>query len=174
MSKNKQKALIPAKGIFDLVHFEDETIKNKTIETIYYEQQYERFKTKSLFFSWNWGAFFFGAAWLWYRKMYAYFFTLMILQFLIQFILQYRFVSGYSKLNPETAWGLVQFFIINMLLCGLFGNAIYFRFLQMKYMNHVRYLGTNHWLVTFIVLMAFGFSFTSILDALVKSFITVS
>jgi hypothetical protein len=170
MSKNKQKDLIPAEGISDLVRFEDETLENKTRETLYYEQKYARFKDQDIFVSWNWGAFFFGLAWLWYRKMYAYFFALMILQFFIQLLIQYRFASGYSEFNPDVSWALAQFFIENILLCGLFGNAIYFRFLRTKYMNHVRYLGTNHWLVTFIVVLALGFSFTSMLDALVKIF----
>lgn len=169
MSKNKH-AILSAEDIFDLVHFEGETVEHKTTETIYYEQKYAKFKNKDIFISWNWGAFFFGTAWLWYRKMYAYFFTLMSLQFFLQFPLQYRFASGYSNLNPDVVWNFVQFFIVNIVLCGLFGNAIYFRFLRTKYTNHVHYLGVNHWLVTFIVLIALAFSFFSILDVLVKYF----
>lgn len=165
--KSKQKAIIPTKDIFDLVHCEGETVERKVSETIYYEEKYAKFKDKSIFISWNWAAFFFGMAWLWYRKMYAYFFVLAFVLFFTELIIKYR--SPLSEFEEFVGEAIVLF-VVNILICGIFGNSIYFRFLRTKYMNHVRHLGTNHWLVTFLVMLAIGYSLESLLNRIVILF----
>lgn len=159
--KNKQKAIIPTKDIFDLVHSEGETVEHKVSQTIYYEQKYAKFKDKSIFISWNWAAFFFGTVWLWYRKMYAYFFASASFLCVIELLIKYRLASEYSKLEGFV-YRFAGFFIFNILIFGIFGNAMYFRFLRTKYINHVHCLGTNHWLVTLIATLAIGYYFNSV------------
>ncbi|WP_252237975.1 MULTISPECIES: DUF2628 domain-containing protein [unclassified Clostridium] len=83
----------------------------------YYIEYFNRYKTNNKFISWNWAAFFFGAYWLLYRKLFLMFFLFILIT-----------TSIVSLLGPFAAFTGV---IISLVL-GVFGNNIYIRFVEHK------------------------------------------
>ena len=78
--------------------------------------------------SWNWAAFFFVIAWMFYRRMYLFAFAALCLQI--------GWVSNSNYFLPSlinSGYSFVVFFgigLIWMILFGMFGNIIYYRHLQ--------------------------------------------
>ncbi|OTG90080.1 DUF2628 domain-containing protein [Acinetobacter sp. ANC 3813] len=84
-------------------------------------------------FSFSWAGLIFGAYWLLYRKMYAYFFTLLACGFFAGLLMQ---IIGLSL-----AYALAVALIPNVIL-GCFGKRLYIEFAQSKvkaYMQNQQY-----------------------------------
>ena len=89
--------------------------------TEYYFKKWKNNKDKNCFISWNWASFFLGLYWLLYRKLYAWFIGIAIIDTVC--------VSLISIYNPIIA-GLIP--LIIAILLGIFGNSIYIKHTKKK------------------------------------------
>ena len=92
--------------------------------TEHYFNQWKNNENKNTFSSWNWASFFLGGYWLLYRKLYAWFVGVTIVDFLAVAIL--------DNFSPLLA-GLIP--LIIMILLGIFGNCIYIRHSKKKILS---------------------------------------
>lgn len=89
--------------------------------TEYYFKKWKNHKDKNLFVSWNWASFFLGLYWLLYRKLYAWFVGITIIDTIC--------ITLISPYNPVLA-GLIP--LIIAILLGIFGNCIYIKHSKKK------------------------------------------
>ncbi|MGG7097152.1 DUF2628 domain-containing protein [Clostridium sardiniense] len=92
--------------------------------TEHYFNQWKNNENKNTFSSWNWASFFLGGYWLLYRKLYAWFVGVTIVDFIAVAIL--------DNFSPLLA-GLIP--LIIMILLGIFGNCIYIRHSKKKILS---------------------------------------
>lgn len=81
--------------------------------------------------SWNWSAFFFGEAWLLYRKMYGYAVLYSIARLVITPVLTFIPLFSDGVLNNVAPLVMPYTFILNILI-GLYGNPLYQRHASQK------------------------------------------
>lgn len=89
--------------------------------TEYYFKKWKNNKDKDLFASWNWASFFLGLYWLLYRKLYAWFVGIAIIDTIC--------ITLISVYSPIIA-GLIP--LIIAILLGIFGNSIYIKHSKKK------------------------------------------
>lgn len=94
------------------------------INTEHYFTHWKNNENKSTFSSWNWASFFLCEYWLLYRKLYAWFIGVTIVDFLA--------VAIFDKFSPIIA-GLIP--LIIRILLGVFGNCIYIRHSKKKILS---------------------------------------
>ncbi len=92
--------------------------------TEHYFNHWKNNENKNTFSSWNWASFFLGGYWLLYRKLYAWFVGVTIVDFLAVAIL--------DNFSPLLA-GLIP--LIIMILLGIFGNCMYIRHSKKKILS---------------------------------------
>lgn len=120
--------MIEIKKLFPYIMDPKESEENLTVETIYYINMLKAYDGFPRFASWNWSAFFFGAGWLLYRKMYLYGAIAIVVYIL----------AGYK--HPEQ---ILPFSI----LLGIFGNAIYRLDLEKRVNSNSKKKGTSSLIV---------------------------
>lgn len=101
--------------------------------TDYYLKKFEKMDASGKSLSWNWCAFLFAEAWLLYRKQYAMFFMMLMLDIIAAPALSTMFLVLSGTL---TSGGFISYsvyflsFAVIHLITGLWGNAIYRKFID--------------------------------------------
>jgi len=130
----------------------------------YYLKRFESFDDRGGGFipSWNWAAFFFTGLWALYRKMYAVFFVVLGIPFILAII-------GATLIGVGPALGnLIQ--VVLMIGFGIYGNALYYRHTirkiakarttlpdAEKILSYIQFKGGVHvWVIWVFLIIPFG------------------
>lgn len=109
--------------------------------TGYYLNLFDRYYPRRRFISWNWAVFFFPIPWLIYRRMYAIASIIWVitLPFMVSFVQKNIFLGGVSELHYYRSEILLYLVYLGInILGGLYGNALYFHFVEEKIRSHTK------------------------------------
>jgi len=97
--------------------------------TVYYLEKFQRFdqQASGLKASWNWSAFLFSGLWLLYRKIYLWFFVYWLLGATLVGLVIFNAADS-SKAFDIIVYITLAFHII----CGIYGNFIYYKQVNKK------------------------------------------
>ena len=123
-------------------------------EEVYYLNAIKRLE-KSGEYTWNWAAFFFGGAWMAYRKMYLYAFLYTLVTWtLSQSVLRLISPNVYGEssvplilqnIHSGFFWFVFGcLWLIESILTGYFGNALYYRTIKKKIQKGYHLLDQYH------------------------------
>lgn len=102
--------------------FGEEVIKKYIQENVdYYLNKWKLMELKNSKISWNWAGFFLVGFWMLYRKMYLYFFILLLTYIVFNII----FSIGIYYSSIFTIFSALLTFVIIPIFVGLFGNYLY-------------------------------------------------
>lgn len=95
-------------------------------ETDYYLGYFDQLGERSRLIRWNWSAFFWDGAWMFYRRMFVYGTAVLILNTLFLYYL----IEFLTK-PEEGQWGiLLGSYLLMKFLLGIFGNVFYLTFIR--------------------------------------------
>jgi hypothetical protein len=152
-------------NFFKFIKKKNESKTRVGTSTQYYMNIFDAYYPRQWFIKWNWVGFFFPAIWLAYRRMYLYLGALWGVTTLGSFVyllLLERMLHTPSGIRSAKL--SMQLFVLTLvsipsLLIGLYGNSLYFHFIEKKlrHQKNVNLSIYNPSWMSVVLYMAFSF-----------------